>query len=142
MQTPKLDGNHYYCLRITSQHPFCRSNKPAPFLSDPGLTRTVVPDFCNFTSVTVYMADLPFITQWVPFCTSHFQCGWLYVTVIGTAAFLFAFILAFICNYCCCKARRYITLNQTPIFFPFAPLNSINGNHFSFLPIKCMLPKR
>ena len=108
MQTPKLDGNHYYCLRITSQHPFCRSNKPAPFLSDPGLTRTVVPDFCNFTSVTVYMADLPFITQWVPFCTSHFQCGWLYVTVIGTAAFLFAFILAFICNYCCCKARRYL----------------------------------
>jgi len=105
-QTPALEGESYYCIRLTSMHPFCRSMKPAPFLSDPGVTRQTLPQFCNFTSATVFLTSLPFIAEWVPFCTSHFKCGWLYITVIGTAAFLLAFVLALICNLCCCRRQR------------------------------------
>ena len=66
----------------------------------------ILPKFCNFTSSTVFLPFIPFIAQWVPFCTSHFKCGWLYITVIGTAAFLLAFLLALICNLCCCRRRQ------------------------------------
>ena len=66
----------------------------------------ILPKFCNFTSSTVFLPFIPFIAQWVPFCTSHFKCGWLYITVIGTAAFLLAFLLALICNICCCRQRQ------------------------------------
>lgn len=104
--TPHLESGHYYCIRLTSKHPFCRSMKPAPFLSDPGVTRQNLPQFCNFTSATVFLTTLPFIAEWVPFCTSHFKCGWLYITIVGTAAFLLAFTLALICNLCCCRRQR------------------------------------
>jgi hypothetical protein len=105
-QTPKLEGNRYYCIQVISKHPFCKSLKPAPFLSDPGLTRSELPEFCNFTSATVFVSSLPFITEWIPFCTSHFQCGWLYITIVGSAAFILSFMLALICNCCCCRRRR------------------------------------
>jgi hypothetical protein len=105
-QTPELESDRFYCIRITSTHPFCQSLKPTPFLSDPGVTRIALPEFCNFTSATVYIANLPFITQWVPFCTSHFKCGWLYITVVGTTTLLLSFLCALICNLCCCRRRK------------------------------------
>ena len=105
-QTPELESDRFYFLRITSTHPFCQSLKPTPFLSDPGSARIALPEFCNFTSATVYIANLPFITEWVPFCTSHFKCGWLYITVIGTATLLLSFLCALICNFGCCRRRN------------------------------------
>lgn len=105
-QTPELESDRFYCIRITSTHPFCQSLKPTPFLSDPGVARVALPEFCNFTSATVYITNLPFITQLVPFCTSHFKCGWLYITVVGTTALLLSFLCALICNLCCCRRRK------------------------------------
>jgi hypothetical protein len=105
-QTPELENDRFYCIRITSTHPFCQSLKPTPFLSDPGSARIALPEFCNFTSATVYIANLPFITEWVPFCTSHFKCGWLYITVVGTATLLLSFLCALIFNFGCCRRRN------------------------------------
>jgi len=110
---PPLDGDRFYCIRISSTHPFCQSMKPTPFLADPGVTRLALPEFCNFTSATVYIANSPFITEWIPFCTSHFKCGWLYITVIGTAALLLSFLCALICNLCCCRRRRKSQSNRS-----------------------------
>ncbi len=106
-QTPVLEGDRYYCVRVTSDHPFCRSLKPAPFLADPGVTRVALPSFCNFTSEKVFVSSMPFIAEWVPFCTSHFKCGWLYVTVVCSTVLVLSCLLAVIFVYCpCCCARR------------------------------------
>jgi len=152
-KTPRLESGSFYCIRLTSLHPFCRgqsmvhhsqptrtpeSQKEQPEANNNNnnaSTIHILPKFCNFTSSTVFLPFIPFIAQWVPFCTSHFKCGWLYITVIGTAAFLLAFLLALICNLCCCRRR------QSPKHGTHDPL-PISPSNLDTLKLTDIRPKR
>lgn len=114
-QTPKLSGDRYYCAHVTVDHPFCDSTNPAPFLSDLGAPRQNIPSFCNFTSSPIYVPSMPFVAQWVPFCTSHFKCGWLYIVVVGSVTFLLSCMVAVMAVHCRCKKKRRKQSKELPV---------------------------
>ena len=47
--------------------------------------------------------DLPLIATYVPFCTTHLRCGWLYILVVGSVALLTSCLLAVCFVHCCCR---------------------------------------
>lgn len=67
-----------------------------------------VPEFCVMATEMTFLpnSQLPFIAGYLPFCTSHWKCGWIYIAVVGTLCFLTSCILALCCVKCCCKNKR------------------------------------
>ncbi len=55
----------------------------------------------------VFVPLIPTIARYIPFCTSHFRCGWLYLTVVCSFALLVSCCLALCCVYCRCCCRSF-----------------------------------
>jgi len=67
-----------------------------------------VPQFCSpmpskWSLIVSRKEDLPLIATYIPFCTTHFRCGWLYILVVGSVAFLTSCLLAVCFVHCCCR---------------------------------------
>ena len=109
-QTPSIKGNAHYCAVAKSNHLMC-SNA----MTDEGnlrwnsfLNGDDVPTFClpmssRWSLLIKKNKNLPFIASYIPFCTSHFRCGWLYILVIGSVAFVTSCLLAVCFVHCCCR---------------------------------------
>jgi len=94
--SPSLRGDRYYCVSLTLGHVSCR------------LANLRLEELCVLrVSEPVWVPALPFISRLLPFCSSHFACAWLYVSVGGTLALLLSLSLALILVRCC---RRKDTL--------------------------------
>ena len=93
-----LAGNHFYCLEfsLADSHPLCAQKVDGDSVSD-------TPAFCAMRSHPVFVDTKPFIAYYIPYCTSNFRCGWLYVLVIGAALLITSWVLACCCVYCCCR---------------------------------------
>ena len=74
-----------------------------------------LPEFCVMATEMTFLpnSQLPFIAGYLPFCTSHWKCGWIYIAALGTACFLTSCILALCCVKCCCKNKRYVTTRNS-----------------------------
>jgi hypothetical protein len=105
-QTPSLPGDYYYCLVVETDHLLCRdidyfnkSNNNAttagvytdddhPFrhASQRNVLNSVDhrrPKFCRFESEPVLVTSRPWLGLFLPICTSHFACAWIYIAAIG-----------------------------------------------------------
>ena len=49
-----------------------------------GVSSAGLPDFCFMATEMTFVPDtsLPFIAGYLPFCTSHWRCGWVYVSAL------------------------------------------------------------
>ena len=95
-QTPSLSGDHYYCVTVDSDHPMCRDidlnhNATSPFESGAkrhirhANKRNVVsrPQFCRFESDPILVSSVPWLAQFLPICSTHFACAWIYIAAVG-----------------------------------------------------------
>lgn len=93
--SPQLRGDRYYCVSVTLSHISCR------------LAALRQEDQCYLrASRPVWVPAVPFISTILPFCTSHFACAWLYVTVAGCALLLTSLLLAMLLVRCCRRRPR------------------------------------
>ena len=100
-QTPSLSGDHYYCLTVESDHPMCRdidhSNNhnatTSTFENDVkrhirhANKRNVEvsrPQFCRFESDPALVSEVPWLALFLPICSTHFACAWIYIAAVGT----------------------------------------------------------
>ena len=118
---PITQSQGYFCAIAKSNHQLCHQHqsKTENFNEDEvnnlGINKqhkkhhSEMPAFCNpmvsnwSSFVHVADKDLPFIATYVPFCTSHLRCGWLYILVVGSIAFLTSCLLAVCFVQCCCR---------------------------------------
>jgi len=92
--SPRLRGDRYYCVSITLSHISCR------------LATLRQENICYLrASIPVWVPAVPLISTIIPFCTSHFACAWLYVTVAG-CLFLFTSLCLAILLLRCCRRRK------------------------------------
>ena len=94
-ETPTLAGNRFYCAVVDrDQHLLCglRSGVQIPVengtsSSDANDTSLIEGDedsLCRMvTKDSLYLENRPFIYRYIPYCTSHFRCGWIYILVAG-----------------------------------------------------------
>ena len=73
-----------------------------------GVSSAGLPDFCFMATEMTFVPDtsLPFIAGYLPFCTSHWRCGWVYVSALTAVCFITSCFLAICCVKCCCKTKR------------------------------------
>ncbi|TRY79228.1 hypothetical protein TCAL_17049 [Tigriopus californicus] len=127
-----LPKDQFYCLEATlPHHPLCAN-----------LTGNQ-PHICGMHSHIIFLESRSMIAQYIPFCTSHFSCGWLYIAVVGMALFSLSCVLAICCVYpccclCCCRRRRHKKFpdhhrNET---IPFEGLCLHDSSGVSFPPKK------
>ena len=88
--SPRLRGDRYYCVSITLSHISCR------------LATLRQENICYLrASIPVWVPAVPLISTIIPFCTSHFACAWLYVTVAGCLFLFTSLCLAILLLRCC-----------------------------------------
>jgi hypothetical protein len=89
-RSPELRGDRYYCVSLTLSHISCRL---AGLRSD---------ELCHLpASEPVWVPSVPAIAALLPFCSSHFACAWLYVTVAGCLLLAVSLVLALVLVRCC-----------------------------------------
>jgi hypothetical protein len=100
--TPELAGNDlYYCVLVSqSDHVVCGANTSS------------LPHVCSMSSAWVLVETRPLIAKIIPYCSSHFRCGWLYLAVMGSAALLLSCALALCLVRCSCGRRRGVAKRQ------------------------------
>jgi len=92
--SPRLRGDRYYCVSVTLSHISCR------------LATLRQENICYLrASSPVWVPAVPLISTILPFCTSHFACAWLYVTVAG-GLLLFTSLCLAILLIRCCRRRK------------------------------------
>lgn len=93
-KSPRLRGDRYYCVSITLSHISCR------------LATLRQENVCYLrASIPVWVPAVPLISTILPFCTSHFACAWLYVTVAGTFLLFTSLCLAILLIRCCRRRK-------------------------------------
>lgn len=48
----------------------------------------------------------PWIGDFIPFCSTHFACGWVYIVIILVAVLVLSCLMSAICVLCCCKKKQ------------------------------------
>jgi len=92
--SPRLRGDRYYCVSVTLSHISCR------------LASLRQENICYLrASNPIWVPAVPLISTILPFCTSHFACAWLYVTVAG-GLLLFTSLCLAILLLRCCRRRK------------------------------------
>lgn len=88
--SPRLRGDRYYCVSVTLSHISCR------------LASLRQENICYLrASSPIWVPAVPLISTILPFCTSHFACAWLYVTVAGGLLLFTSLCLAILLLRCC-----------------------------------------
>ena len=111
-ETPPLAGNRFYCALVErDQHLLCTadfeeeeeaegrgestgllggdgrnvsSSSSSSSVENGNNGTTKAPSLCHMKSLTtLYLENRPFIYRYIPYCTSHFRCGWIYILVVG-----------------------------------------------------------
>jgi len=105
-QSPELPGDRFYCLAVSLSHISCR------------LTTIERPTHCWLESDAVWVPATPFMASFIPFCTSHFACTWLYIVMGGTISFLVSLVLAITCVRCCERRDSSDSKQEDEVDFP------------------------
>lgn len=92
--SPSLRGDRYYCVSLTLSHVSCR------------LAALRREEQCYHVSGPLWVPAVPLIATFLPFCTSHFACAWLYVSVGGTVLLMLSLLLALLLLRCCRRRER------------------------------------
>ena len=82
-------GNHFYCVTVESDNLFCRDvdigSNNANASSSFDSTSWRRPKFCRFESDPILLSDVPWLGQFIPMCSTHFACAWIYIAAAGTS---------------------------------------------------------
>ncbi len=82
------------------------------------------PNFCRFGSDSILVSSSkPWLGQFLPMCTSHFACAWIYITVAGTTfiklstlVILFFYVESVLFIYKCWNLVEFLTFFRTVCF--------------------------
>lgn len=87
-----LEDGYYYCLSVTQEdHILCQDDKF---------------HFCHMSSHWTKIESPFFLSSYIPFCNSHVNCAWLYITVAGAFILTLSCLLAVCCVHCRCRKRN------------------------------------
>ena len=91
-QSQELRGDEFYCLYVTqNEHLLCQNDSDSQ------------PHICSMSSRWIWVEAKPLIAKYLPYCSSHFKCAWIYLSVILSGILTFSCLLAVCIIYCCCR---------------------------------------
>lgn len=87
-----MAGNKFYCAVVErDQHPLCQGGlyrtgdetEREPPSNNGTLEEEREPPCRMESRDQMYLENRPFVYRYIPYCTSHFRCGWIYILIGG-----------------------------------------------------------